>query len=92
VIEAVLVLAVALFIMAPYSVGAVTARVQAVYGVVGHPATAAGGSKDAIVTVYGEKVFIAHVEGRTMRSVQVRNFSDLKDVRVSRKEIGRLHW
>jgi hypothetical protein len=41
---------------------------------------------------YGEKVFIARVEGRTMRSVEMRNFSDLKDTEVGRKELGRLHW
>jgi hypothetical protein len=59
---------------------------------VGHPPGEATASKDAIVTVYGDKVFIAHVEGRTMRSVEVRNLSDLKDVEVRRMDIGRLHW
>jgi hypothetical protein len=27
-----------------------------------------------------------------IRSIEMRNFSDLKDVEVRRKEIGRLHW
>jgi hypothetical protein len=62
------------------------------YGLVGHAASETGRNKDAIVAVYGDKVFVAHVEGRRMRAVEVRNFSDLKDVEVSRKEIGRLHW
>jgi hypothetical protein len=89
--EAVLVMAVTLFVVVPYCFGAGHARIQAVYGVIG-PATEASGSKDAIVTVYGDKVFIARVKGQTLRSVEVRNFSDLKDVEVQRKEIGRLHW
>jgi hypothetical protein len=59
---------------------------------VGHAASEAGRNKDAIVAVYGDKVFVAHVEGRRMHAVEVRNLSDLKDVEVSRKEIGRLHW
>jgi hypothetical protein len=92
VIEAVLVVAVALFIGVPYGMGAAHARIQAVYGLVGHAASEPGRNKDAIVAVYGDKVFVAHVEGRRMRTVEVQNFSDLKDVEVSRKEIGRLHW
>jgi hypothetical protein len=68
------------------------ARTQAVYGLVGHTSGEVGRSKDAIVAMYGDKVFIAHVEGTRMRSVEVRNYSDLTSVEVSRKEIGRLHW
>jgi hypothetical protein len=90
--ETVVVLACALLVAVPYLMGEGTARIQAVYGLVGPSAGEADESKDAIVTVYGDKAFIAHVEGRTMRSVKVRNFSDLKDVEVSRKEIGPLHW
>jgi hypothetical protein len=59
---------------------------------VGHAASEADRDKDAIVAVYGDKVFVAHVEGGRMRAVEVRNFSGLTDVEVSRKEIGRLHW
>jgi hypothetical protein len=92
VMEAVLVAAVALFVMVPYGLGAVHARIQGVYGLVGHAVGEVGRNKDAVVAVYGEKVFIAHVEGTRMRSVEARNYSDLKDVAVSRKEIGRLHW
>jgi hypothetical protein len=90
--EAVLVAAVVLFVMVPYGIGAANARIQAVYGVVGHTAAGVGERKDAIVAVYGEKAFIAHVEGSAIRAVEVRNFSDLKDVEVRRKEIGPLHW
>jgi hypothetical protein len=92
VMEAVLVAAAALFVMVPYGMGAAHARIQAVYGLVGHAAGDTGRNKDAIVAVYGDKVLIAHVEGTRMRVVELRNFSDLKDVEVSRKEIGRLHW
>jgi hypothetical protein len=90
--EAVLVMAVTLFIAVPYGMGAAHARIQAVYGLVGHATGEVGRNKDAVVAVYGDKVFIAHVEGTEMRAVEARNYSDLKDVAVSRKEIGRLHW
>jgi hypothetical protein len=91
--EFVIVAAMALFVMVPYGMGAGYARIQTVYGVVGHTATGVGESKDVIVAVYGDKAFIAHIESRAIRSVEVRNFSDLKDVEVRRdKEIGPLHW
>jgi hypothetical protein len=90
--EVVLVVAVGLFIVVPYGMGAAHARIQAVYGLVGRAASEAGRNKDAIVAVYGDKAFVAHVEGTRMRTVEVRNFSDLRDVEVSQKEIGRLHW
>jgi hypothetical protein len=90
--ESVLVIACGLLVALPYFMGVGMARIQAVYGVVGQSTRQASGGKDVIVTVYGDKVFIAHVEGRTMRSVEVRNFSELKDVEVRRTEIGRLHW
>jgi hypothetical protein len=92
VMEAVLVLAVTLFIAVPYAMGAGLARTQAVYGLVGHTSGEVGRNKDAIVAMYGDKVFIAHVEGTRMRSVEVRNYSDLTSVEVGQKEIGRLHW
>jgi hypothetical protein len=92
VMEAVIVVAVALFVMVPYGLGAAHARIQAVYGLVGHHASEPGRNKDAVVTIYGDKVFIAHVEGTRMRAVEMRNYSDLKDMEVGRKEIGRLHW
>jgi hypothetical protein len=63
-----------------------------VWPLVGHATGEVGRNKDTIVAVYGDKVFIAHVEGTRMRSVEMRNYADLKDEEVSRKEIGRLHW
>ena len=53
VMEAVLVLAVTLFIGVPYCIGAAHARIQAVFGLVGHAASEADREKDAIVAVYG---------------------------------------
>lgn len=90
--ESVLVMAVGLLIALPYFIGAGHARIQSVYGIVGQAASQDSKAKDAVVTIYGEKVFIAHVDGRTLRSVEMQNFSDLKDVAVRRKDIGRLHW
>jgi hypothetical protein len=90
--ESVLVMAVGLLIALPYFIGAGHARIQSVYGIVGHAASQESKEKDVVVTIYGEKVFVAHVDGRTLRSIEVRNFSDLKDVAVRKKDIGRLHW
>lgn len=92
VMEAVLVAAVVLFVMVPYGIGAANARIQAVYGVVGNTAAGVGERKDAIVAVYGDKAFIAHFEGNAIRMVEMKNFSDLKDVEVRRQETGPLHW
>jgi hypothetical protein len=91
VMETVLVLAVTLFVAVPYGLGAAHARIQAVYGLV-KPAVIRLDNYDAVVAVYGDKVFIAHVEGTRMGSVEMRNVSDLKDIEVTRYEIGRLHW
>jgi hypothetical protein len=90
--ETVIVAAVALFVVVPYGLGMANARTQAIYGLVGHQASEPARNKDAVVAVYGEKVFIAHVGGTRMRAVEMRNYSDLKDAEVSQREIGRLHW
>jgi hypothetical protein len=90
VIWAVLGLAFILLITVPSSMGTVLAHTKAFYGVIG-PSTDQQETQ-AVVAVYSDKVFVAHVEGRTIRWVEMRNLSDLKDVEVQQKEIGRLHW
>jgi hypothetical protein len=72
----------------PYFMGIGSAYAQAAYGTVG------GGQSDkqAIVAVYGDKVFLARIEGRKMRAVVMRNLADVKDVEVRREATGRLHW
>jgi hypothetical protein len=83
-----LAMAYALLWAVPYFMGIGSAYAQAAYGTVG------GGQSDkqAIVAVYGDKVFLARIEGRKMRAVVMRNLADVKDVEVRREATGRLHW
>jgi hypothetical protein len=90
--ETMLVAAVALFVMLPYGLGIAHARTQGVYGLVGQGSGEDGRNKDAVVAIYGDRMFIAHVDGTRIRAVEMRDFSDVKNVEVSQKEIGRLHW
>jgi hypothetical protein len=46
--------------------------------------------KQTLLAVYGEKAFLAHVEGRTIRTVVVKQAADLKDVQIRSERLGEL--
>jgi hypothetical protein len=75
-----------LLISAPAGLGLWEAWSQEDFTVI----TPAAGQQQAVLAVYGDKTFIATVDGDRIRSITMRQTADVKDVAVSIERIGPL--
>jgi hypothetical protein len=75
-------------LVAPQGFGLLQARGQVEFPVVNDGSSLA--EKQAILAVYGEKVFLARVQGTIIRAVIVKQADDLKDVEIRSERLGEL--
>jgi hypothetical protein len=75
-------------LVAPQGFGLLQARGQVEFPVVNDGSSSA--EKQAILAVYGEKVFLARVQGTIIRAVIVKQADDLKDVEIRSERLGEL--
>jgi hypothetical protein len=70
----------------PIALGWVDAQDTEDYAVV----KAAGGDRQVVLAIYGDKAFMATVEGQHIRTITIRQTADLKDMEVSIEHLGSL--
>lgn len=72
----------------PAGLGVLAAETQEEFPVI--VGAAQQSEKQAIVAVYGDKAFLARVEGHSIRAVIVKQAADLKDVELRNERLGEL--
>jgi hypothetical protein len=77
-------------VIVPYAVGSFVALANQRYPVL-RPVTSQG-EADAILAVYGDKVFIADVQEGAARAVIVKNLADVNGVEIKNEDVGWLAW
>jgi hypothetical protein len=77
-------------VFVPYAVGSFATLARQRYAVLG-PVTSQG-EADAILAVYGDKVFVAEVQQGVAQAVKVKNLADVNGVEIRYEDLGWLAW
>jgi hypothetical protein len=87
--QAIVVLLVCIVVV-PYAVGSFYTLANQQYTVLG-PVTSQG-EADAILAVYGDKVFVAEVQRGAAQAVKVKGLADVNGVEIRTEDVGHLAW